>query len=76
MPASTRNPQPKGLDEVRQVLRLHHYSIHTERSSVEWIIRFLRFHGLRSRAELFAAELTIESFLTDLAVHGHVAAAT
>ena len=33
----------KLLDEVRKVLRLQHYSIHTERSYVEWIIRFVRF---------------------------------
>jgi site-specific recombinase XerD len=58
------------------VLRLHHYSIHTERAYVEWIVRFIRFHGMRSRSELFPAEPKIESFLTDLAVHGHVAAAT
>jgi site-specific recombinase XerD len=76
MLASTRNPQPKLLDEVRQVLRLHPYSIHTERSYMEWIIRFVRFHGMRSRDHLFLAEPKIESFLTDLAVHGHVAAAT
>jgi hypothetical protein len=76
MPASTRNPHPKRLDDVRQVLRLHHYSMHTERSSVEWIVRFVRFHRMRSREDLFPAEPTIESFLTDLAVHRNVAAAT
>jgi len=76
MPDSTRYPPPKLLDEVRKVLRLHHYSIHTERSSVEWIVRFVRFHGMRSRADLFPAEPKIESFHTDLAVHEHVAAAT
>ena len=76
MPASTGSQQPKLLDEVRQVLRLHHDSMHTERSSVEWIVRFVRFHGMRSREDLFPAEPTIETFLTDLAVHGHVAAAT
>jgi site-specific recombinase XerD len=43
---------------------------------MEWIIRFVRFHGMRSRDHLFLAEPKIESFLTDLAVHGHVAAAT
>ena len=37
---------------------------------------FVRFHGMRSRQDLFPAEPTIESFLTDLAVHGHVTAAT
>jgi integron integrase len=76
MPDARRSQPPKLLDEVRQVLRLHHYSIHTERSYVEWIKRFARFHGMRSRAELFPAEPKIEAFLTDLAVHGHVAAAT
>ena len=72
MPASTRYHQPKLLDAVHQVLRLHHDSLHTERASVEWIVRF---HGMRSREDLFPAEPTIESFLTDLAVHGHVAGA-
>lgn len=76
MPASTRSQQPKLLDDVRQVLRRHHYSIHTERSYVAWIVRFVRFHGMRSRQDLFPAEPQIEAFLTDLAVHGKVAAAT
>jgi site-specific recombinase XerD len=76
MPDATRSQPPKLLDEVRHVLRLRHYSIHTERSYVEWIVRFVRFHGMRSRADLFPAEPKIESFLTDLAVNGHVAAAT
>jgi integron integrase len=76
MPDATRSQQPKLLDDVRKVLRLHHYSIHTERSYVEWIIRFVRFHGMRSREDLFPAEPKIESFLTDLAVNGNVAAAT
>ena len=76
MPDATRSQQPKLLDEVRKVLRLHHYSIHTERSYVEWIVRFVRFHGMRSRKALFPAEPKIESFLTDLAVNGNVAAAT
>jgi Phage integrase, N-terminal SAM-like domain/Phage integrase family/ABC transporter len=76
MPDATRGQPSKLFDEVRQVLRLHHYSIHTERSYVEWIVRFVRFHGMRSRDDLFPAEPKIESFLTDLAVNGNVAAAT
>jgi len=56
MPDATRSQQPKLLDEVRKVLRLHHYSIHTERSYVEWIVRFVRFHGMRSREDLFPAQ--------------------
>ena len=76
MPNPTRSQQPKLLHEVRKVLRLHHYSIHTERSYVNWIVRFVRFHGMRSREDLFPAEPKIEAFLTDLAVHGNVAPAT
>ncbi len=52
MPETTGSQQPKLLDEVRTVLRLHHYSIHTERTYVDWIIRFVRFHRMRSRADL------------------------
>jgi len=37
---STTNWQQKILDEVRDVMRLHHYSIHTERSYCDWIRRF------------------------------------
>ena len=40
------------IEDVRRVLRLHHYSIHTERAYVEWIRRFARFHGMRSREDL------------------------
>ena len=76
MPASTRDQQATRLDDVRQVLRLHHSSIHTERSSVEWIVRCVRFHGMRLREALFPAEPQIEAFPTDLAVHDNVAAAT
>ncbi|MBA2591375.1 MAG: phage integrase N-terminal SAM-like domain-containing protein [Gammaproteobacteria bacterium] len=75
MPDVTRSQPPTLLDEVRKVLRRHHYSMHTERSYVEWIIRFARFHGMRSRADLFSGQPKIESFLTDLAVR-NVAAAT
>jgi DNA-binding FadR family transcriptional regulator len=43
---------------------------------VEWIVRCVRFHRMRSREDLFPPEPKIESFLTDLAVHRNVAAAT
>jgi hypothetical protein len=76
MPDTTRSQQPKLRDAVRTVLRLHHSSIHTERSYVDWIVRFVRFHGMRSREDLCPAEPKIEAFLTDLAVHGNVAPAT
>ena len=76
MPDATRSQHPTLLDEVHQVLRLHHDSMHTERSSVAWLVRFVRFHGMRSRQNLFPAEPTIDACLTDLPVHGTVAPAT
>ena len=69
MPDSTKSQQPRLLDQVRQVLRLHHYSIHTERSYVDWIVRFVRFHSMRSREDLFPAEAKIESFLNEQRVN-------
>ena len=57
-------------------MRLHHYSIHTERSYLEWIRRFVLFHRMHSREELANGEGKIEAFLTDLAVRGKVSAST
>src|SRR5262249_8505769 len=70
------SPSPTLLEEVWRVLRLQHDSIHPERSYVEWIVRFVQFHHMQTRADLVPAEPKIEAFLTDLAVQGHVAAAT
>ena len=67
---------PKLLVQVRNVLRLHHYSIHTERSYVDWIKRYIYFHHMRCREDLADGERRIEAFLTDLAVRGKVAAST
>src|SRR6266487_1940747 len=36
-------PEPKLLEQVRNVMRLHHYSIHTERSYLDWIKRYVQF---------------------------------
>jgi integrase-like protein len=51
-------------------MRLHHYSIHTERSYLDWIERYVAFQHMRSRADLANAEAKIEAFLIDLAVTG------
>lgn len=66
----------KLLDEVRDVMRLGHYSIHTERTYCEWIRRFVNFHEMKPRDDLAGGEKKIEAFLTHLAVHGDVAPAT
>jgi hypothetical protein len=71
------NPKLKLLDQVREVMRLKHYSLSTERSYSDWIRRYILFHRMKSREELFAEpENKIELFLSDLAVNGNVAAST
>jgi len=67
-------PPPKLLDQVAAKMRLLHYSIRTERAYCDWIKRFILFHNKQHPREMGAAE--IESFLTDLAVVGNVAAST
>lgn len=64
------------LDEVRDYMRLKHYSIHTERTYCEWIKRFVLFHKMSSRKDLKGGERKIEAFLTHLAVKQNVAPAT
>ncbi len=62
------NPKLKLLDQVREVMRLKHYSIRTERSYCDWVRRYVRFHEMRSREELLPAEPKMEAFLSNLAV--------
>src|SRR6266436_8289577 len=50
------NPKLKLLDQVREVMRLRHYSIHTERSYCDWIRRYIHFHGMQGRADLAGGE--------------------
>ena len=65
---------PKLLDRVRERIRYKHYSLRTEESYVQWIRRFVIFHGKRHPSEMGAPE--VEAFLTSLAVEGNVAAST
>jgi integron integrase len=70
------NPKLKLMDQVREVLRVKHYAIRTEQAYCDWIRRYVRFHGMRSREDLFPGAEKVELFLSDLAVNEHVAAST
>ena len=57
------------LDEVRDVMRLHHYAIRTERAYCDWIRRYVHYHKMTCREDLNnSPEGKIEVFLTHLAV--------
>ncbi len=65
---------PKLLDQVRELLRIRHYSIRTEQAYLQWIKRFILFHGKRHPRDMGAEELT--RFLSDLAIRRNVSAST
>lgn len=62
------------LDRVRERVRTRHLSYRTEQTYLAWILRFIRFHGLRHPKDMGAAE--VEAFLTHLAVDRNVSAST
>jgi integron integrase len=64
----------KLLDQVRDVIRLKHYSYQTEKSYVAWIRRYILFHNKQHPKEMGVPE--IETFLTHLAVSENVSAST
>jgi site-specific recombinase XerD len=66
--------KPKLLDQVRDAIRVKHYSLRTEKTYIHWIKRYIFFHDKRHPAEM--GEDEIRRFLTHLAVNRDVAAAT
>jgi integron integrase len=68
----------KLLDQVRQVLRVRHYSYRTEQCYVGWIEQYLRHAKVagawRHPRELGAAE--VARFLSHLAIERHVSSST
>ena len=64
----------KLLDEVREILRLKHYSYRTEQSYVGWIRRYILFHNKQHPKNMGAEH--IQKFLTHLALAGKVTAST
>jgi len=65
------------LDDVRRVMRLNHYSIHTERTYSDWIRQYVKFHKMKDRSDLLVLpEAKVEVFLTYLAVQRKIAIST
>ena len=62
------------MDQVREVLRYHHYALRTEQSYVKWILKFIKFNRTRHPREMGKPE--IEGFLSHLAINRKVAVST
>ena len=67
-------PPKKLLDQLRDAIRLKHYSLRTEETYVKWARRYILFHDRRHPREMGVPE--IEAFLTYLASDLQVSAAT
>ncbi len=68
------SPRKKLLDQLRDALRLKHYSYRTEEAYVDWARRFILFHNKRHPKDMGAPE--IQAFLLHLVNERHVAAST
>lgn len=67
-------PAPKLLDQVREAIRVRHYSLRTEVSYLKWIRHFILFHQKRHPRELAAPE--VQAFLSHLATEHGVSSST
>ncbi len=65
---------PRLLDQMREAIRVRHYSIRTEDTYVDWARRFILFHDKRHPLQMGPSE--VAAFLTHLAVQRNVAPAT
>lgn len=69
------NPKKRLMDQVREVLRYHHYAYRTEQIYCQWIVRFIKFYkSERHPREMGATE--VQAFLSHLASDRDVAAST
>jgi site-specific recombinase XerD len=64
----------KLLQQVREEIRRRNYSYRTEKLYVRWIVRFVKFCGIKHPLTIKPEE--VERFLTHLAVEENVAAST
>jgi hypothetical protein len=52
-PAMPERPRaPRLLDQLRQQIRYRHCSLRTEQCYVQWVRRFIHFHGMRHPRDL------------------------
>jgi len=55
------------MDQVREVLRFHHYAYNTEKSYISWILKYIRFHNKKHPKDM--GKQDIEAFLSHLAIN-------
>ena len=66
--------KPRLLDQMREIIRVKHYSLRTEKTYLGWVRQFIRWSGMRHPADMGAAE--VEAFLSMLANQRDVSGST
>ena len=46
---SRPDPKLRLMDQVRQVLRYHHYAYRIERTYCDWVKKFVQFHEMKTQ---------------------------
>ena len=69
-----KKEQPPFREQVRNAIRVRHYSIRTEQAYLDWTKRFILYHRKRHPRDMGEPEVC--AFLTHLAVDRNVAAST
>ena len=73
-PPDMTSTKPTLLDQVKGRMRARHLSPRTEQAYVGWILRYIRYHGVRHPSELGEAEIV--AYLTYLAAERRVSRST
>jgi integron integrase len=68
------NPKARLQEQVREVMRFHHYALRTEEAYWQWIKRFILFHQKRHPREMGTVE--VSAFLSHLTTANDAAQAT
>jgi hypothetical protein len=53
---------------MRAVLRVNRYALRTETAYCDWVRRYVKFHRMKSRADLADGTRKVEEFPTHLAL--------
>ena len=69
------DPTLKLMDQVKQVLRYHHYAYRTEKTYCDWIVQYLKFFQFKQHPKDMG-KFEIDKFLSHLATDRKVTAST
>ena len=69
------DPHLKLMDQVRQVLRYHHYAYRTENTYCDWIVRYIKYFGAKKHPRDMG-KTEIDAYLSHLATERKVSAST